>query len=89
MQELGVDRLQMGGDRVLQREPVALERLGDPCERDASERSATTWYSRRTSASECAGGRPRSRSLARLLAGLAFIPSPSPRQVELLSHNAW
>ena len=34
-QELGVDRLQLGGDRVLQREPVALERAGDPRERHA------------------------------------------------------
>ena len=35
VQELGVDRLQLGGDRVLQREPVAFERVGDPRERHA------------------------------------------------------
>jgi hypothetical protein len=35
VQELGVDRLQLGGDRVLQREPVALERARDPRERHA------------------------------------------------------
>ena len=35
VQELSVDRLQPGGDRVLQREPVALERAGDPRERHA------------------------------------------------------
>jgi hypothetical protein len=35
VKELGVDRFQLGGDRVLQREPVALERAGDPRERHA------------------------------------------------------
>jgi len=33
--ELDADRLQLGCDRVLQREPVALERAGDPRERHA------------------------------------------------------
>jgi hypothetical protein len=35
VQELGVNRLQLGGDRILRREPVALERAGDPRERHA------------------------------------------------------
>ena len=37
VQELSVDRLQLGGDRVLQREPVALERAGDRRERHAEQ----------------------------------------------------